>query len=81
MVFNSAFSITRELLRSWVYFVDDFNDKETTGISNIRMPCLTKVGQNCFFDDKKPFMAWLNSLNTNALYKALMEAHTALKLL
>ena len=62
------------------HFVDDFNDKETTGISNIILPCLSKVGQNIFVNDKKPFLAWLDSLNKNALYKSLLEAHTAVNL-
>ena len=65
----------------WVEnFVDDFNDKETVGITNIILPCLTKVGQNCFSHDQAAFETWLTSLNKNALYKSLLEAHTALHL-
>ena len=60
----------------WVEnFVDEFNDKEIEGLTNIILPCLTKVGQNCFSHDKKTFEAWLNSLNKNALYKSLIEGH------
>lgn len=60
-------------------FVDDFNFKESNGQTNLIVPCLTKVGQNSFESDKKPFSDWLNSLNSNALYKSLLEAHTATK--
>ena len=48
---------------SWVEnFVDDFNDKKTAWVTNIIFPCLTKVGQNFFVDDTKPFETWLSSL-------------------
>ena len=47
---------------------------------NIILPCLTKVGQNCFGHDQAAFETWLTSLNKNDLYKSLLEAHTAVKL-
>ena len=73
--------ITRDQLMTWVEdFVRDFNKKESTGLTNIILPCLTKVGQNCFFPDKTAFDSWLSSLNKNALYKSLLEAHIAVKL-
>ena len=46
-------------------------------MTNIIEPCLTKVGQNPFTEDTDPFLAWLETLNKNALYKSLLEAHTA----
>ena len=55
--------VSRDQLMSWVEnFVDDFNDKETAGVTNIIFPCLTKVGQKFFVDDTKPFETWLSSL-------------------
>ena len=48
-----------------------------TGISNVIIPCLTKLGQNIFSSEKKAFTEWLDSLNENSLYKALLDAHTA----
>ena len=55
--------VSREMLMSWVEnFIDDLNDKKTAGVANIIFPCLTKVGQNCFVDDTKPFETWLSSL-------------------
>ena len=66
---------------TWVEnFIDDFNYKEKKGLTNIIHPCQTKIGQNCFGDDKNTFDSWLNSLNKNALYKALLEAHSPVKL-
>ena len=62
-------------------FVDDFNYKESSGITNLIIPCLSKVGQNCFVTDTERFTAWLDSLDKNALYKSLLRAHTAIKLL
>ena len=61
-------------------FVDDFNYKESSGITNLIIPCLSKVRQNCFVTDTKRFTAWLDSLDKNALYKSLLRAHTAMKL-
>ena len=58
-------------------FVDSFNLKEKTGMSNVIIPCLTKLGQNIFSSEKKAFTEWLDSLNENSLYKALLDAHTA----
>ena len=58
-------------------FVEEFNNKERLGISNILIPCLTKLGQNIFSNDEESFPRWLDSLNENALYKALLRAHTA----
>ena len=70
--------VTRELLMTWnENFVDDFNFRERSGMTNIIEPCLTKVGQNPFTEDTDPFLAWLETLNKNALYKSLLEAHTA----
>ena len=73
--------INRELLMIWTEkFVDYLNYKEGSGITNMIIPCLSKVGQNCFDSDTKSFTAWLNSLDKNALYKSLLRAHTAMKL-
>ena len=37
--------VSRDQIMSWVEnFVDDFNDKETTGEKKIIFSCLTKVG-------------------------------------
>ena len=34
---------------TWVeMFVDDYNSKERSGVTDIIIPCLTKVGQNIF---------------------------------
>ena len=38
------------------------------------------VGQNIFSTETKPFNEWIESLNENALYKALLRAHTATRL-
>jgi len=56
------------------------NDKENVGINNIILPCLAKVGNNFFSHDQADFETWLTSLNKNALYKSLQEAHTAVHL-
>ena len=61
-------------------FVDEFNFKERSGMTNIILPCLTKVGQNPFIEENEPFLSWLETLNENALYKSLLEAHTAVDL-
>ena len=61
-------------------FVDDFHHKEINGITDLIIPCLTKIGQNCFSSTTEPFNTWLESLNKNALYKSLLEAHTAMNL-
>ena len=58
-------------------FVEDFNIKERTGQTNVLIPCITKLGQNIFSDETDPFSNWLESLNENSLYKALLKAHTA----
>ena len=58
-------------------FVDRFNLKEPSGVTDVIVPCLTKQGQNIFSCDEKEFPLWLDSLNENALYKALLNAHTA----
>ena len=55
-------------------------NQEKNGLTNIISPCLSKVGQNCFEPDNEAFIAWLDSLTTNALYKSMLEAHTATKL-
>ena len=60
--------------------VDDFHFKENNGITNLIIPCLTKVGQNCFNSNTDSFTSWLDSLNKNALYKSLLAAHTAMNL-
>ena len=73
--------ITREMLMTWTEdFIKDFNYKERSGQTNIIAPCLSRVGQNCFAPDNEAFVAWLDSLSTNALYKAMLDAHTATKL-
>ena len=61
-------------------FVNYFHFKENNGFTNLIIPWLTKVGQNCFSDDKESFVSWLDSLNKNALYKSLLATHTAMKL-
>ena len=58
-------------------FVNDFNIKEKYGVTNIIIPCLSKVGQNIFSQDNETFFKWLEGLTENALYKALLNAHTA----
>lgn len=68
------------LLAKEKFFVDDFNNKESKGLTNIILPCLSKVGQNCFSDNNNTFETWLGSLTKNALYKSLLDAHTAVKL-
>jgi len=73
--------VTREQLMTWTEtFVDTFNSKESSGATDIIIPCLTKVGQNIFNDNSEPFTKWLESLNENALYKALLNAHVAVDL-
>ena len=70
--------VSREQLTTWTeVFVEDFNNKERLGITNILIPCLTKLRQNIFADDEESFPRWLDSLNENALYMALLRAHTA----
>ena len=44
------------------------------------VPCLTKLGQNIFSNEEEPFTQWLDSLMENALYKALLNAHSAMDL-
>ena len=58
----------------------DFDGRERSGETNILVPCLTKLGQNIFTDDTEPFTKWLDSLTKNALYKALLNAHSAMDL-
>ena len=73
--------ISRDLLMTWTEeFVRSVNQKEELGLTNIIAPCLSKVGQNCYDVDDEAFAAWLASLSKNALYKSMMEAHTATKL-
>ena len=60
--------------------MNDFNVKEKTGETDMLIPCLTKVGQNCFVPNTEDFSKWLESLIKNALYKSLLAAHTAKKL-
>ena len=73
--------ISREQLMTWCEeFVSDFNSRERLGVTNIIVPCLSKVGQNYFSSETKSYTSWLESLNENALYKALLNAHTASKL-
>ena len=70
--------VTRDQLMTWTEdFVNNFNIKERSGVTNIIIPCLTKVGQNIFSHDNVTFSEWLDGLNENALYKALLNAHTA----
>ena len=61
-------------------FVEEFNDKERWGVTNVLVPCQTKLGQNVFTDETEPFTKWLESLTENALYKALLNAHSAMDL-
>ena len=61
-------------------FVDDFNNKESNGITNLIIPCLTKDGQNCFSSNTESLNTLFKSLNKNALYKSLLAAHTAMNL-
>ena len=68
------------LLAKEKFFVDDFNNKESKGLTNIILPCLSKVEQNCFSDKNNTFETCLCSLTKNALYKSLLDAHTAVKL-
>ena len=73
--------INRGQLITWVEnFVDDFNNIELKGLTNIILPCLSKVRPNCFSDENNTFETWLGSLTKNALYKSLLDAHTAVKL-
>ena len=58
-------------------FVDNFNSKEKVGLTNIIVPCLTKLGRSIYDSKTKPFDDWLESLNEHSLYKALLEAHSA----
>ena len=58
----------------------DFDGRERSGETNILVPCLTKLGQNVFTDDTEPFTKWLDSLTENTLYKALLNAHSAMDL-
>ena len=58
----------------------DLDGRERSGETNILVPCLTKLGQNVFTDDTEPFTKWLDSLTENALYKALLNAHSAMDL-
>ena len=47
--------ISREMLMTWTEdFITVNSDNETDILSTI-VPCLTKIGQNCFSPDKKPF--------------------------
>ena len=70
--------VSREQLMTWTEnFVDNFNAGEKSGVTNIIVPCLTKLGQNIFSTETKPLSDWLESLNKNSLYKALLKAHTA----
>ena len=38
------------------------------------------MGQNCLSHDQAAIETWLTSLNKNALYKSLLEAHAAVHL-
>ena len=70
--------VTRDQLMTWTEnFVRDFNNKERSGITDVIIPCLPKLGQNIFVDETEPFSKWLESLKENSLYKALINAHTA----
>ena len=70
--------VSREQLMTWTeHFVDNFNDGEKSGLTNIIVPCLTKLSQNIFNTETRPQSDWLESLNDNYLYKALLNAHSA----
>ena len=73
--------VSREMLMTWTEkFVEEFKFRERSGITNIIEPCFTKVGHNPCTEEGEPFLTWLESLNKNALYKSLLEAHTAVVL-
>ena len=70
--------VNREQLMTWTEdFVRTFNNNEKSGVTDIIIPCLTKLGQNVFSDETEPFSEWLDSHTKNSLYKALLNAHTA----
>ena len=70
--------ITREMLMCWTEdFINMVNSNMEMDILSTIVPCLTKIGQNCFNHDEKLFDEWLSSLNTNSLYKSMVAAHTA----
>ena len=48
---------------------DRFNLKEQSGVTDVIVRCLTKLGQNIFSSDEKEFPLWLDCLNENAVYK------------
>ena len=79
---NIVIKITREMLMCWTEdFINTVNSNMEIDILSTIVPCLTKMGQNCFSPDKKPFDEWLSSLSTNSLYKSMVAAHTATVLL
>ena len=50
--------ITREQLMIWSEdFIEAFNYKERMGITDILLPCLSKVGQNCFDSNDESFLS------------------------
>ena len=70
--------VTREQLMTWAQdFVDNFIPREKSGMSDILIPCLSKVGQNIFSNESESFTTWLKSLTENAVYKALLNKHIA----
>ena len=40
-------------------------------MTNVLVPCLTKLGQNFFSEETEPFIRWLDSLKENALTRIL----------
>ena len=60
--------------------MNEFNFKEKSGMTNVLVPCLTKLGQNIFSEETESFIRWLDSLKENTLCKALQNAHTAMDL-
>ena len=70
--------VSRDQIMSWVEnFVDDFNDKETTGVKKLFSHVLQKLDRIVLLNDTKPFRTWINSLNKNYPYKSLLAAHMA----
>ena len=58
-------------------FINMVNSNMEMDILSTIVPCLTKIGQNCFNHDEKLFDEWLSNLSTNSLYKSMVAAHTA----
>ena len=68
-----------ELLMTYRKKNVDSHYKENNGITNVILPCLTKVGENCFNSNTDSFTS-LDSLNKNDLYNCLLAANTDMNL-